>query len=138
MNVLIDTNLILDVAMARKPFFDDSAFVIDAAQSGEIQGWIAWHTVSNLYYIFSSTKDDTNARAFIRDLLLFINVIGGDAESARRALALNMADYEDALQCVCGMNCGAELIITRNIKDFRQSPIRVITPAQFRQQSAES
>jgi predicted nucleic acid-binding protein len=128
MNILIDTNVLLDVAMDRKPFSASAADVLDAVQAGHFHGWIAWHTVSDLYYIFASGTNDSKARAFIRDLLTFVNVAGGDAESARRALSLDIPNFEDALQCVCALNCGAEAIVTRNVKDFRRSPVPSILP----------
>jgi predicted nucleic acid-binding protein len=38
--VLLDTNIILDVALERQPFFDDSETIISLVEQGQIEGYI--------------------------------------------------------------------------------------------------
>jgi predicted nucleic acid-binding protein len=61
----------------------------------------------------------------------FVSVASGGKEAVRQALLIPMRDFEDALQVSAALSGGAELIVTRNIRDFVRSPLAVMTPAQF-------
>ena len=126
MKILIDTNILLDVALARPAFYADSARVLDWAELNPKQAAVAWHSISNIAYL---VKKD--ARAFIEDLLLFMEVAAGDTATVRQALAMPTKDLEDALQASAAIEFGAELIVTRDVKDYKKLPIQVMTPAAF-------
>lgn len=130
MKALIDTNVLLDVALNREPFSADSGAVLDQAQRGRIEGWVALHTLANFYYIFSQGADSKPARTFIADLLRFVQVAECGTKHVEKALALPMADFEDALQCAAALSCHADYIVTRNLADFRRSPIPALAPDQ--------
>jgi predicted nucleic acid-binding protein len=68
MKVLIDTDVLIDVALEREEFFDDSNRVLEWIESGAGHGSVAWHSLSNLAYMM------TDARGFIRDLLQFVDI----------------------------------------------------------------
>jgi predicted nucleic acid-binding protein len=50
---------------------------------------------------------------------------------ARRARNLGMGDFEDALQASAAFAARAELIVTRNTRDFRKSPVKALSPRAF-------
>ena len=133
MIVLIDTDVLIDVALDRRPFSDSAAWVLDAAQRHEFQAFIAWHSIANFYYIVSSPSGSQAARDFIGELLDFVEVAPTHTADARNALSLKLSDFEDALQVAAAQSCRAEYILTRNIKHFRHSPILAVTPAQFQE-----
>ncbi len=112
----------------REKFLADSARVLDACETGKIRGAIAWHTLSNAYYL---AADGKKALKFFEDLLSFVEVVGGDTESARAAILSGFPDFEDALQSVCAGRFEADFIVTRNVKDYRLSRIKAIAPADF-------
>jgi predicted nucleic acid-binding protein len=124
--ILVDTNVLLDVALKRREFFADSAKVLDWAELNPKQAAIAWHSVSNIAYL---VKQD--ARGFIADLLAFVEVAAGDTATVRQALAMPTRDLEDALQASAAIAFGADLIITRDAADYKKLPITAITPAKF-------
>lgn len=126
MKILIDTNILLDVALRRSPFFEDSAAVLDWAETNPRQAAVAWHSIANLAYLL---KQD--ARAFIGELLAFVEVASGDTASVRQALAMPTKDLEDALQTSAALHFGATFIVSRNTADFKKPPVSAITPAQF-------
>lgn len=132
MKILIDTDVLIDVALNRKRFVEHSVWVLDAAQYSEIQAFIAWHSLANFYYIVSSPSGSQKAQGFIKDLLEFVEVAPVKTEDALYALSLKIADFEDSLQIAAAQACRAEKIITRNIKHYRNSPIQAVTPEQFR------
>lgn len=130
MRALIDNNILLDVALERLPFAGASAAVLDAAEAGRIEAWLALHTLANFHCIFTGGTDSAGARKFVGDLLRFADVAECGTAHVEKALALRMDDFADALQCAAAMACHADFIITRNLSDFRRSPIPAITPDQ--------
>ena len=126
MKILIDTNILLDVALKREEFLQDSAAVIDWAELNPKQAAVAWHSISNLAYI---VKQDP--RGFITDLLTFVEVAAGGTSTVRQALAMPTRDLEDALQASAAITFGADIIVTRDISDFKKLPIQAMTPADF-------
>jgi predicted nucleic acid-binding protein len=126
--ILLDCDVLLDVMAGREKFLADSARVFDACEAGEIQGAIAWHTLANAYYL---ADDGKKALKFFEDLLSFVEVMGGDTELALEAIRSGFSDFEDALQSVCAKQFEADFIVTRNVKDYKLSPIKAISPPEF-------
>jgi len=129
LKLLIDTDVLLDVALDRRPFAEPACRLLDHLQSQPGDGVIAWHSVSNFYYLVRSAQGDAGTREFIRDLLDFLRVVAGDSDSVGAALDLPMSDFEDALQVVCAQAGNAAVIATRNTADYRTSPIPARSPA---------
>ena len=91
---------------------------------------VAWHAIATFYYIVSGAQDDARTRSFIGGLIDFLTVVPTGTEAVRYALSLPMADFEDAMQVSVARAAGAGYIITRNLRDFANSPIPAITPQQ--------
>jgi hypothetical protein len=126
--ILLDCDVLLDVMAGREKFLADSARILDACESGKIHGAIAWHTLANAYYL---SDDGKKTLKFFEDLLSFIEVVGGDTELALAAIRSGFSDFEDALQSVCAGKFEADFIVTRNVKDYKLSPIKAIPPPDF-------
>ncbi len=125
MRVLIDTDVLLDIALARKPFVAKSAQVLRWAELGG-QACIAWHSIANCAYLLEG-----EGRDFLKRLLQIVDVAEVGLDEARQALALPMSDLEDALQAVSAQRWSAERIITRNLSDYKTSPVPAISPKEF-------
>ena len=131
MKALIDTNVLLDVALQRAPHLADSDRVIKWCEAHPGHGFIAWHSISNIYFILEKQLDDASARQFITTLLDICEVVETGTASAKHALLLPFEDFEDALQCVAGVAAGVNVIITRDRHDFAGSPIPARHPTDF-------
>ncbi len=131
MIVLVDTDVLVDLALGRAPHADDAAALLDALERGAARGFVAWHTVSNFFYLVSARQGAAATRRFIDDLMQFIDIAPTTTVHLRAALALTLKDFEDAMQVGAALACGAEVIATRNTRDFRKSPIPALTPAQL-------
>lgn len=131
MIVFIDTDILIDVALKRENFWENSAKIIDLCQEKKLKGFIAWHTLSNFYYIISSAENKKETKQFLSDLLKFIDVAKTGSEEAKKALVMDVPDFEDALQISASISCNAEYIITRNKKHYKRSPITALTPDEF-------
>ena len=131
MRVLLDTDVIIDVALDRLPHSENSTRIVDLAETLKINAYIAWHSIANFYYLVSSASGDKKTRHFIKELLQFTAIAETTTSNALYALDAHLKDFEDAMQTAAAKKCSAEYIITRNVKHYKGSVIPVITPQQF-------
>lgn len=126
MRILIDTDVLLDVALGREPWLAASSETVAWAVDHPGAAAVAWHTVANIAYLAPS-----DARGFLGDLLRSVDVAPCSTHHALQALAFPMADLEDALQAAAALAFGADWIVTRNLSDFRGSPVPALAPTAF-------
>jgi predicted nucleic acid-binding protein len=131
LKILLDTDVLMDVALGRPDFGPDSRAVVDWCEQTPGTAVIAWHTVSNLFYLICAARSDSFARSFIGDLIKVVTVTSGGTEGVRQALAMRMNDLEDALQVAAAISGSADHIVTRNTLDYRGSVIPALTPREF-------
>ena len=129
--ILLDTDVILDVALGREPHVDASARLLDQIARGGRGAFVAWHTLANLYYLSRPARGDVGTRTFLLELTRFVTVAPTDSDAFRYAASLEMSDLEDAMQVAAARACGVMTIATRNVRDFRRAPIEVRTPAEL-------
>lgn len=128
--ILIDTDVLIDVALDRRPHADPAAELLDRIENGVEAASVAWHSISNLHYIVAPTIGGANSRQFVLELTRFVDVAATGTGDIRFAAELPMADFEDAMQVAAARASGARLIATRNVGDFRRSPIPAIAPLE--------
>jgi hypothetical protein len=136
LKLLLNTDVLMDVALGRADFGPDSRALIEWCHHTPQSTVVAWHTVSNLFYLLRAARSNSFARAFLADLLHFANVASGGTEGVRRALTMRIADFEDALQVSAAISSNSDFIITRNAADYRGSVIPILTPREFRKRFA--
>ncbi len=131
MIVLVDTNVIIDFLITREPFYKASAEVITKCAGKELDGYIALHSISNLWYILRKVPEDKR-RKWLTDICQCLYVEGICHEDVIKAIKMaEFKDFEDCLQDRCAENIKAEYIITRNVKDFEGSTVQAILPEKF-------
>ena len=128
--ILIDTDVLIDVALDREPFSDAASELLDRLQTGPKRAFVAWHTLSNFYYLVASSQGGSDARTFITELIRFVAVADCGTSAIGFAAGLGMPDFEDAMQVAAARACRARFVVTRNARDFRHSPIPAITPSE--------
>ena len=128
--ILLDTDVLLDVALDRRPHADPASELLDRIEHGAEAAYIAWHSLSNLYYVVAPAHGGVSARDFIVELTRFVAVATTDTGDIRYAAELPMADFEDAMQVAAARACGARHIVTRNVRDYRRSPIHAVDPRE--------
>ncbi|MEX2593417.1 MAG: PIN domain-containing protein [Anditalea sp.] len=131
-SILIDTDVILDFFFDRKPFSDNAAKVLALCESKEITGFITPVIVSNVYYLLRQTAKHEKVIEKLNQLISITDVLIIDKDIIMQALISNFKDFEDALQNYSAeMNGEIDVIITRNIKDFRSSSLGIMTPENY-------
>ena len=132
MKVLIDTNIMIDALTNRAGRSGFSATVIDLCAKQVIDGYVALHSISNMYYILRKQYSDAERRTILKryNEILKVAEVGNDVvDTAINNTAIS--DYEDALQYACAETVGADYIVTRNIKDYGKAEIRAISPEEL-------
>ena len=124
--MLLDTNILLDVVLDRRPFSASASELLKVIQERNEAAYVAWHSVSILYYVVSRDLGDSEARDFILDISRFVSVPTTGTEDLLYAASLPMRDFEDAMQVAAARACGATYIVTRNARDYARSPIPAI------------
>jgi predicted nucleic acid-binding protein len=131
MRVLVDTNVVLDFLQDRVPFADNAARLFERIDAGEIEGYIAATTITNIYYIVRRATGRTVAQDAITQILSDLNICTVDIEILKQALIFNFEDFEDAVQYACAMAYNVEAIVTRDASGFINSEIPVILPEEI-------
>jgi predicted nucleic acid-binding protein len=131
MKTMVDLNVILDVIQHREPHYGDSAQVVDAVVRNWVEGIIASHSVTTLYYVIDKNLSKDKSREVIEWALRHFGVEAATHLLLRNALALQFADYEDAVVNALAESADCDYIVTRNVKDFSESTVPVITPTRF-------
>lgn len=124
--VLVDTDVILDLLLARQPFFPAATLLFVAFQEGRLEGHISSLAFSNLFYLLRKQVPGPEAVAILRKLRLVSRVLPVDEKIVDLALASTFADFEDAIQYFAAMEKGMDAIVTRNWRDYKASQIAVM------------
>jgi predicted nucleic acid-binding protein len=128
---LFDTNILLDIGLARRPFAETAiACLIAASQMGEPPR-IAPHALATFYYIVAQARGREPADSAIRDLIATCEILPFNHELAQRSLRLEFTDFEDAMIAATAEAGGMDCIVTRNEADFKNSPVPALSPQAF-------
>jgi predicted nucleic acid-binding protein len=137
MQVLFDTNVLLDALLAREPFMADAAFLLTAVESSQIEGFMSATTVTDVHYLVGrQTKSPETAITAVNRLLNLMEICPVDRKVLEQAIALGFADFEDAVQVACAISLGLDVIVTRDLDGFKGSPISVLSSTELKRRLA--
>jgi len=123
MRLFLDTDILLDVLLEREKHYEASARLLDWAEAHPGQCAVSWHGLANIHYL---SKD--GAWGFIEELTEFCVIPATGTADMKRALGLGFTDLEDAMQTAAALRFEAQIIVTRNLSDYRRSPIKAVRP----------
>jgi predicted nucleic acid-binding protein len=123
--ILIDTNVVLDLLLERDPFVEDAIALFEKIERGNLEGYIAATTITNIFYIIRKTEGREVALAAINRLLIGLRFCAVDKQTVEAALSFGLKDFEDSIQLACATLNQLDGIVTRDHKDFigHNSPI---------------
>jgi predicted nucleic acid-binding protein len=130
--LFIDTNIVIDLLSRRAPYYEASAMLFSLADQKQIELTISSLSIANTSYVLLRQMDAGKAKSVLRKLRLIVTILRLDDKIV--GLALNdehFSDFEDALQYFTALENRQDLIITRNLKDFKHSKLPVMTAQQF-------
>lgn len=126
--VFIDTDVIIDFLLDRKPFSEGAVILFDRIEKKEIEGFTSAQSIGNLYYILRKLGSQKKVVGTLKELTTLIGVLPVDQPIVGKALESGFTDLEDAIQYYCAEAAGMDALITRNHKDYRLARIPVLGP----------
>ncbi len=130
--LFVDTNIVIDLLSQREPFYEEAAELFSLADKKLVELSVSSLTFANTSYALLRQIDANKAKSILRKLRLIVRILPLDDKII--GLALNdetFSDFEDGLQYFSAIEDEQELIITRNLKDFRSSKLPIMTAKQF-------
>lgn len=131
--VLLDNDVVLDFLLVRQPFFVEADEIFIRLQNKEFNAYLSAITPNNAFYTTHKQIDKATAFKAVEGLLQIIEVCRTDKAVLQKAFTLNFTDFEDAVQCASAMEENLDAIVTRNLKHYKNSPVKIYSPGEFLQ-----
>lgn len=131
MKVFLDTNIVIDLLGCRQPFFEDAARIASMGYRGEIEivvSTISYPTISYILQKYSSIQEAIHK---LDQFASFTTIAMTSDTMIKAAFKSPITDYEDAVQHETALGYSCDVIVTRNVKDFKNATIKVCSPAEF-------
>ncbi|MDD3685972.1 MAG: PIN domain-containing protein [Bacteroidales bacterium] len=130
--IFIDTNIVIDLLSRREPLYEEAAELFSLADKKQVELSVSSLTIANTSYVLMRQMDSSKAKSVLRKLRLILKTLPLDDKII--GLALNdetFPDFEDGLQYFTALEFEQDIIITRNLKDFKTSKLPTMTAKQF-------
>jgi predicted nucleic acid-binding protein len=132
MRLLIDTNIVLDLLAKREEFYSEAAQLFSLADNESVTLTTSSLTFANTHYILSKLRTKNEAKEIIRKFKVLVQTLTFDDKILELALSENrFNDFEDAIQYYTAIENKIDIIITRNIKDFKHSALPIMSAKEF-------
>lgn len=131
MRVLLDTDIVLDFLLERVPFQDEALALFKAHDQKKIDAFVGAITPINVFYIIRKEAGLQKAAQAVAAILASLEVCAADKKILLDATLLPITDYEDAVQVASAINAKIDAVVTRNLKDYKNSPLPVYSPSDF-------
>ena len=136
MRALIDTNVVIDVLQSRQPWCEDGQKIFYAIANKQIEGFITAKEAADIYFVsrrqfLGQENLDQKVRKILAALFDVVEVADTLGVDCKNALGIDNRDYEDAVMIATATRMKADTIITRNPKDFKNSPVMILSPSEF-------
>ena len=129
--VFIDTNIIIDLLAKREHFYKDAQDLFTLSDKKEIHLCISSLSFANAYYSIAKHHKEVDAKKYLAKFKVLVTVLALEDKAIELALASEFNDFEDGLQYFTAMDNDADIIITRNKKDFKNAKIPVLTAGEY-------
>ena len=131
MKILIDTNIILDLALIRMPFYKEADEIFYLMEQNKFKGYISATTLTDIYYILRKQKGKNWSKEFLNRLTNLCQINPITEQVVIAALNNSYKDFEDDIQYHSAIINNLDGIVTRNIKDFPSFSLTIFTPSQL-------
>ncbi|NLX66905.1 MAG: PIN domain-containing protein [Bacteroidales bacterium] len=130
-NLLIDTNIIIDLLAKRKDFYQEAQELFTLADENEVNLYISSLTFANTHYVLSKELNADEVRKALIKFKLLVEILPLDDRILELALSSDFKDFEDGIQYYTALENKLEIIITRNKKDFKTAKLPVLTAKEY-------
>ena len=126
--ILVDLNVVLDVALRRPAHFEASRAFCLAIEARRAIGFLSAHAFPTFYYVARKNAGEVRALQLVANLARVFRVASIDDAVVARSLTLGLPDYEDAVTAAAAEASHCELIVTRDPRGFAASPVKAVSP----------
>jgi len=131
-DLFIDTDVIIDFLIDRKPHSREAAIIFTLIEQKKIKGYASSLTFSNLYYVLRKVESHNKVITKLDSISRLVTILKVDQQTIKDAIASGFQDFEDSIQYYCALDYKKiDVLITRNAKDYKNSEIPVMTPADY-------
>ncbi len=131
MRVLLDTNIVLDLLLAREPFLQSAKEIFLMVENRIIEGFLSATSIVTLHYLIGKQNGRDEANRVIEDLLELFEITPVDKDILLKASANNGTDYEDSVIYTAAEKNSVDIIVSRDTKGFKRSKVAVMMPDTF-------
>ncbi len=131
MNILFDTNIVLDVMLDRTPFSEPASRLLSLVERGDITGFICATTVTTIHYLATKVLGKEQAQNQIKNLITLFDIASVNRTVIEDALKSKFLDFEDSVIYQSSRHVGAQAIVTRDPKGFKKSKLPVYSPTEM-------
>lgn len=131
MKILLDTNIVLDVLLARNPFVYSAREIFIKIENAEVDGYLSASSVTTLHYLAAKSLGKHDADKTIEELLVLFSIANIDKTVLQNACRENGVDYEDSVIYCAAKQENIDIIITRDKKGFKNSKVTVVSQKNF-------
>jgi predicted nucleic acid-binding protein len=129
--VFVDTDIIYDLLAKRDPFYLPAARLFTLADEGKIQIYISASSLPNIHYLISKLTSAEEAKQILRKLKVILHITALNEKIIDLALNSDFSDFEDAIQYYSALQNNIDVLLTRNLKDYKKAQISVLTAQDF-------
>lgn len=130
--IFVDTNIIVDLIADRRPFSKFAIEIFSKAEDKKLKLYTSSHSIATVHYLLKKYIEEKELRNVLYNLLDYIQVIPVDLDVIKKGLKSKHKDFEDGIQMLCAYSIEKmDCIVTRNIKDFRDCEIPVLSPDEL-------
>lgn len=129
--VFVDADIILDILCTREPFYESSAKIFSLGDLGKIKLFTSALVFANIFYILRKNLGIEKAKELLRKLRLLVSVLPIGEKIVDLALNSDFSDFEDGIQYFTARQNNIGVILTRNIRDYKERDITIQTPQEF-------
>lgn len=129
--VFLDTDIALDLLAARRPHYDFAARLFTLADQNKIHLFVSALSFSNLHYLLTKQRGRVDGLSILRDFRVLVTVVGVDGKTINLALNSAFADFEDAIQYHAALSAGVSVLLTPNLRDYKNADIPVMTAEDY-------
>lgn len=129
--VFVDSDIILDLLSKRIPFHTSADKLFTLSDRGNVKLTTSSLIFSNVHYMLSRQVGKDSARKILIKFKVLVEVLSVNDKIIDLALSSNFKDFEDAIQYFTAIENGCEIILTRNLKDYKESQISVMTAESY-------
>ena len=129
--VFIDTDIALDLLSQQEPHFSAAATLFTLADKGKIVVYISSLSFSNLNYLLTRQYNASESRRILNSFKVLVKVMAVDDKIIELALSSKFPDFEDAIQYFTAIENGINILLTRNIKDYKLASIAILSAEDY-------